>query len=188
MEKISRKTLVCIAATFLFAVAPAQSKPKNMPNPAHMKLSAEVAATTDDGYPAVLRVTLKNVGNLAVDMPVLSGSCSPDHGVEIRMTWALDDLENPGGGGIGGGCYGGDGSTVVERVRNEWIRLRPGEFMTTSLNIRAQLNNFKPATVEFWVEYDPPNATPKEVDELLESGFVIPTEKLATEHWSFTLR
>jgi hypothetical protein len=42
-------------------------------------------------------------------------------------------------------------------------------------------------TIEYWVEYTPPDATARELEELLQSGFIIPTEKLATEHRSFMI-
>ena len=60
--------------------------------------------------------------------------------------------------------------------------------MTISQSIRHQIRGLEPGTVEYWVEYFPPVATPQEVMELLQAGFIIPTEKLHTEHQTFQLR
>lgn len=42
--------------------------------------------------------------------------------------------------------------------------------------------------IEYWVEYTPPDATQQEIEDLLQSGFVVPTERLETQHRSFIQR
>jgi hypothetical protein len=166
--------------------ASGQPEPKKSLTPAQLELTAEVAATTDDGYPAALRVTIKNVGTVDVDMPVLGLQCLPDSVVTISVIWTPNDRSNGGNGG-GGGCWGHAAPFKI-RVENEWVRLRPGEYLTTREGIRDKIRSFGPGTVEYWVEYKPPKATPAEIAELLQAGYIIPTETLHTEHQSFTLR
>jgi len=67
------------------AMAAGQQKTEKPPNPVYLELSAEVATTTDDGYPAALRITVKNVGNVAVDMPIPISPCLVAAG-ELRFT------------------------------------------------------------------------------------------------------
>ncbi len=176
----------CVASTFLISMsvglsAHAQSSTRRAPSAAQLELSAEIAATTDEGYPAALRVTLKNIGNVAVTTPLLGSGCHPDNGVRIERFWtSVDDQRGIGGGG---GCGISDQPSLDERVRKMWIHLAPGEFMTATLRLDAP--DRKPGFVEYWVEFTPPDATAGEVEHLLEAGFVIPTDKLATEHRSF---
>ncbi|HEV2214327.1 MAG TPA: hypothetical protein VGR64_03485, partial [Terracidiphilus sp.] len=65
------KLTICGIAAAISAAGWAQQKPKpKMPRtPVHLGLTAQVATTTDDGYPSSLRVTLTNDGNVTVDMP-----------------------------------------------------------------------------------------------------------------------
>lgn len=178
----------CVASTvavFLGCVLrmDAQSVGKRAPGLAQLELSIEVAATTDEGYPAALRVTVKNVGTLAVTMPVLGRGCHPDNGVHLESFWTSVDEKS--GRGWGGGCATSDMPSLASRVKSDWVWLEPGEFMTTTL--RLDLAGEKSGTVEYWVEYDPPDATVREIDDLLQAGYVIPTEKLATEHRRFQI-
>lgn len=178
----------CIGSILLFAAcggigAHSQSMAKKAPSLSHLELTAEVAATTDEGYPSALRVTVKNVGNIAVKMPVLGSDCHPDNGVSVKSFWMSIDEESGMGGG--GGCGISDQPSLIERARSKWVRLAPGEFMTTTLQLDTP--NKGAGTVEYWVEYTPPDATPQEIEELLQGGFIIPTEKLATEHRSFMI-
>ena len=156
------------------------------PAPAQLELTSEVAATTVDGYPAALRATLKNVGNGDVYMPLPSPGCIPDNGLNLRARWIPDDDPSKGEG-IGGGCGSSDGKTLRQRVEENWIRLRPGEYMTTTLSLRGEINSLGPGTLEYWVEYTSPQATREEIADLHQSGYVIPTEKLQTQHQSFKI-
>ncbi len=184
------KASVLVVATSLVlaesgTLAIGQTVP-HTPGQAKLALTVEIAATTDDGDPAALRVTLTNNGNTAVTMPLPSPACSPDNGVGVRATWISDD--NPGkGAGIGGGCGSSDGRTLMQRVERNWICLRPGEYMTTTLSLRGQINSFGPGILEYWVEYTPPQATQAEISSLFESGYVIPTEALQSQHQSFRI-
>ncbi len=81
-----------------------------------------------------------------------------------------------------------DRPSLITRIKNEWIRLRPGEFVTTTESIRDQTNDLEVGTVEHWAVYDPPQATAKEATELEEAGYIIPTEKIETEHRTFAIR
>ena len=84
-------------------------------------------------------------------------------------------------------CGQTDMPSLMDRVRNEWLRLQPGEFITSSENIRERLGELDPGTVEYWAEYVPPEATPKELAELREAGYIVPTEKIQTAHHSFVV-
>jgi len=155
-------------------------KPATM---AYLALSAEVATTSDEGYPVALRVTVKNVGNLIVTMPMLSSDCYPENGLTLESGWTSPDGKNGSGGGSG--CGISDQPTLLERVRSKWIRLAPGEFMTTMLRLSAPTK--KPGTIEYWVEYTPPAATSGEIEELMRVGYAIPTDKLTTEPQQFVI-
>jgi len=141
----------------------------------------EVGTTNDDGNPSALLVTMKNVGSVTVTMPMLGSGCYPDNGVEIESFWISADEQSGSGGG--GGCGITDQPSLKEKARSVWIRLRPGEHMTTMLRVAA--GRKEAGRVEYWVKYTPPAATPKEVEELLQCGYTIPTEKLETDHRSF---
>jgi hypothetical protein len=175
-----------VVLTGITAAGWAQPKPKpKMPKtPVQLELTAEVATTTDDGYPSSLRVTIRNVGGVTVDMPVLAGSCHPDNGIQVQEGW--ESFEHPGSGfGGGSGCGMGDVPTLMDRIRCEWVRLRPGESMTETARIHRSVMEQGPGTVTYWVEYTPPDATPAEVETLMQAGTYIPTEKLETPHESF---
>jgi len=145
----------------------------------------EIAATDDDGNPSALRVTVTNVGDVPADMPILSQGCAPDNGIRLQSTWIPDE---PSGRGYGSGygCGIVDGPGLIYRVEHDWVRLRPGEFMTdTERLVWDRRDEEGRGTVEYWVEYTPPAVTTKEAANLLQSGYVIPAEKLETPHASF---
>lgn len=147
----------------------------------------EIATTDEDGYPSALLITLKNVGGAPVDMPVLKEACAPDNGVRVESNFTPDQ---PGGFfGEGGGCGVSDQGTLFARVKHEWVRLRPGEWMTYTERVRwAGYRGRGPGTVEYWAEYQPPESMAKDVSDLLLAGFVIPNETIETEHLSFHMR
>lgn len=177
----------CIAAVLvpaLSAVVAAQSAAVKPVGPVRLELTMETASTSDDGYPAALRVTVKNVGGVAVSMPMLASGCHPDNGVQVQSYWLREDEKSGGGGGFG--CAVGDQPALFDRAKTQWIRLQPGEFMTTMLRVGLPTNETG-AVISYWVEYTPPDATPKEIEQLLQAGCVIPTEKLETEHQSFPI-
>jgi hypothetical protein len=170
------------------AMAAGQQKTEKPPNPVYLELSAEVATTTDDGYPAALRITVKNVGNVAVDMPIPISPCLVGGGgVEIHYQWHSNNPEIPPFTSKSWTCGRTHFPSLMNRVQDEWIRLHPGEFIVVSDTIRAHLRNLKPGIVEYWVEYAPPEVTPKEVDELQQAGYIIPTEKIETAHQTFVV-
>jgi hypothetical protein len=174
---------IAVLAPALGAVVLAQTTGKKAVNLAQLELTSEIAATTDGGYPAALRVMVKNVGSTTVTMPVLGSGCHPDNGVAIESFWMSTD-EHRGIGG-GGGCAVGDQPALAKRARTLWIKLRPGEYMTTMLHVTWA--GSEAGMVEYWVEYLPPDATSREIGELAQEGYVIPTEKLQTEHRSFEI-
>lgn len=183
------KARICMASTLVVMLAAAarvdaQSAVKKPASLAQLELTMEVATTNDDGNPQALRVTVKNVGSVVVTMPLLNSGCHPDNGVWVRSAWVSADEKRGSGGG--GGCGIGDQPTLVERATRSWIRLRPGEYMTTMLEIRSSVK--EPGTVDYWVEYVPPDAKAHEIEELLRAGHEIPTEKMETEHRSFVIR
>ncbi len=176
-------------AVYVFAIfltsASAQQKTEKHPSLAQLELTAEIAATTDDGLPAALRITIKNAGSLVVDMPLSPFSCYPSGGVSVEFFWHSN--QDNTGEVHGHGCGGGKSQPLTERVPEDWIRLRPGEFVTSTENLRSLFRNLKPGVVEYWVEYTPPDATPKEILALQELGYIIPTENLATAHKHFDI-
>jgi hypothetical protein len=183
-----RPVAVFLAVAVLYGPALAQKveKPESL---AKLELSTEIAATGDDGYPSALRITIKNVGGVAVDMPLLkNGACSPLNGFQIHSVWLPDNPVN-GGVGSGWGCGMGDLPSLMYRIQHEWVRLRPGEFMTTTERVDwSSEANEGPGTVEYWVEYTPPSVTKEEIATLLLAGYLIPTDKLETAHSSFHIR
>ena len=174
--------LIC-AATFT-AVAQ-QRKPQSL---AQLDLASEVATTTDDGQPAALRITLKNIGSITVDLPMPGIGCSgPDGAVQALLTWHSNDPEDKSGYGFGCGGAVSDRLGLVERVRKEWIRLRPNETLTFTENLRSRISNWKPGTVEYQVEYEPPSLNPEELKQLEAAGYVVPTEEIRTEIRTFAI-
>ena len=173
--------VVCVAGE----CASAQSMPKQPPSPANLELTAEVAATTDDGYPSALRVTIKNVGNVAVDMPMLAPVCA-DAGVKVWVTWTANNA-SPFTRSWAGSC-GSSSAPIVQQIEEHWVRLRPGEFMTTSLSLRDDIRGLGPGIVEYWAVYFPPRVNPKDAADVLQAGYIIPAKILSTEHQTFTLR
>jgi hypothetical protein len=149
-----------------------------------LELTAEVATTSEEGYPEALRVTLKNVGGVGLMLPLLGDHCSPENGVKVRSSWSAPD----GTPGISGGTMCGiyDGPGIFDRAKTDWILLRPGESMTTML--RVMLVNKEAGTEEYWVTYTPPNVTEQDRRKLFDAGMMIPTEELETEHRSFEVR
>jgi hypothetical protein len=138
MKKTSWMAIVAICVSLCASVVAAQQKPEKPRNPAQLELTMEVAATTEESYPSVLRVTVKNVGNVAVDMPMPVPGCLPHGGYfAVQLYWQPNDPSNDKGRGWGMGCGGGERLSLMERVRNNWIHLRPGEFIVSSENLRS---------------------------------------------------
>jgi hypothetical protein len=181
---------VAAGVSALTARAIGQQKVEKLANPVYLELTAEVAATTEEGYPSVLRITIKNVGNVAVDMPMPMVPCVPGGGgVEMRFEWHSSDPEDHSGvGTTGKSCWQEHFASLMYRVRHDWIHLQPGEFIIVSESLRGRFQEIKPGTVEYWVEYIPPKATPKELAELQQAGYVIPAEKIETAHQTFFIR
>jgi hypothetical protein len=178
-------SLLALAMIPSFA-ATGQQEAKKPVSAARLELTTEVAATTENGYPSILRITLKNAGNVAVELP-MPEQCVPGGGSlhvihEVHSDNPFDGLEL----GTGHGCVRGDSQSIEKRIENEWIRLQPGEFIVLSdSTLRRSLQWVQQGTVEFWAEYTPPDVTVQEFAELTNSGHVIPTEKLESEHKSF---
>jgi len=190
MRKPSRVALTAAALCIgCAAIAAAQQKVEKSPNPAKLELTAEVATTTEEGYPAVPRITVTNVGNVAIDMPMPALECLPHGGyVVIHLSWTPENLDGLTGRGWGQGCGRTHSESLLKRVQTEWIHLRPGEFIVSSENLHKRLGNVDPGNVEYWFEYIPPEATPKELAELRQAGYVVPTERIETPHQTFVVR
>jgi hypothetical protein len=186
VNEIVNRPVAAFLAIAAFAVPViGQRKAPKPESPAKLELSFEVATTDDDGYPSSLRITIRNVGGVPVDMPVLKEDCSPDNGFHIWSSWTPDEFNNHGSGSAYG-CGSGDQQTLGWRVRNDWLRLRPSESMTDTQRVRwDDYRKEGGGTVEYWVAYTPPSATAQEIAALTQAGYVIPTEKLETPHSSF---
>ncbi|MFP5234679.1 MAG: hypothetical protein ACLGSD_02155 [Acidobacteriota bacterium] len=181
---------VCMFAAACVSALPGpaagqSAAPVIMPR-AHLTLSSEVATTTDEGYPSSLRVTLTNAGDMAVSMPLLMQGCGPSNGVQVMVTWVPSGSSNQGLG-TGRNCGTGHQPLYEEWVRNEWLRLRPGEFMTITVALPSLSVSRKSGTTTYWVEFVPPDATPQVLNDLWRDGFLIPTEKLRTKEASFQI-
>jgi hypothetical protein len=184
-----RVAMIVVLMSAVTVMATGQQKTEKPANPVHLELTAEVAATTEEGYPAALRVTVKNVGNMAVDMSMPVLGCLPQGGhLFIHLEWWPDDPNNHSSRGWGEGCGEGDMPSLTNRIRDEGIRLRPGEYITSCENIRKRIGELKPGTVEYWVEFVPPNATKRDLAELQQAGYIIPTEKIETVHQTFAVQ
>jgi len=188
MKNTGWMAVAAMCVSLYASVVAAQQKPVKLANPAQLELTMEVAATTEEGYPSVLRVTVKNVGNVAVDMPVPVLGCSSYGGHSVVHTdWKPVDPNNHNGRGWGEGCSEDLPTPLLERVRDEWVHLRPEEFVTASENLHERLGKVDPGTVEYWVEYIPPKANAKNLTELQMAGYIVPTEKIETAHQSFVV-
>lgn len=177
--------LFVLAMTFAPISVSAQQAAKKPVSAAKLELTTEVAATTEEGYPSVLRITLKNVGSVAVEMPMPSTPCvAQGGGIGIRYDWHSDDPSNHDGIGSGWGCSADMAPSLDERIKN-WIHLKPGESVVLGEKFRSDMDDLKKGTVEYWAEYTPPEMTAQEFDELTNSSHVIPNEKLESEHKSF---
>jgi len=162
--------------------APAQISP--------FQLTVEVAASTIDGTPSVLRAPLTNQGDTPIDMPMPESNCMPAGGwVQIHVDWTPEPAESATqkGSKSGWGCSQSNRPSLISRVHSEWIRLLPGEYIVMNLNIRGFLVNFVPGIVEYWAEYIPPTATPTELAQLQNAGYVIPTKKAEPSRQKFTV-
>jgi hypothetical protein len=159
------------------------------PNPVHLELTLEIAATTKDGQPAALRVTLRNAGSLAVDMPLPALDCHLGDGdLTVEFDWHSADMDDLSG--YGSACIGGADHEppLMERVEKKWLRLQPGESMTQTMSLREKFGRFNPGTVDYWVEYSPPRLSKADVAQLEAAGYLPPTEQVKTEKKSFVIR
>lgn len=180
--------MVATVVSVWVVTANGQVKAEKPPNLAHLELATEIAATTDDGYPAILRITLKNVGNVAVDMPMPKLPCVPaGGGVDVRTQWHSNVPEDHIGAATGWGCSQDHFPSLMDRVHKEWIRLRPGEFIVLSESIRDAAREAKPGRIEYWAEYIPPEVKPEELVELQRAGYVVSTDKIETAHGTFVV-
>lgn len=180
---------VCISTTLVLVLSStlgigAQTIAKGHTSPAQLELTMEVATTNDERLPQALRITARNIGGVAVTMPVLGDRCAPENGLKIQTTLSARDGKSVGVGGAGA-CGIFDRPSLSSRIRTEWVLLRPNEYMTATLRLTPPSK--EPGTVEYWAEYWPPNLTKQESEELVEAGYVIPTEKMETEHASFEI-
>ena len=170
-----------------------KAQPKQVPkSSAQLELTMEVATTTEDGYPSAIRITLRNTGGLPVDMPMPEVACLVGGGgMEVRADWhPVDTDRRKESTSSGAWCTADVFPSLQFRVENEWIRLRPGEFITATQSMRRTLRERKPGPgiIELWAEYIPPEVKPDELAALEQAGYNIPTEKIETEHRSFNLR
>jgi hypothetical protein len=185
---MSWPAMLFLAAVAFAAPAAAQQKTAKPESLARLDLSVETATTDDEGYPSALRITIRNVGGVAVDMPVLKEDCSPDNGFHIQSSWQ-PDTDTGLGIGRGYGCGVGDGPALMYRIQHDWVRLRPGEFMTVTKRVGwSDYGKDGPGTVDYLVEYTPPSVTEQELASLSRAGYVIPDEKLQTPLVSFHMR
>jgi len=150
------------------------------------EVTAEVAASDVEDHPSAIRVELKNVGNSPVDLPMPSMECSGPAGA-IVFQFRYEPLN--GGLGKGFGCASSllDGGPFLERVRTEWLRLDPGEYLTFTVNTRRYFNDLGPGHVEYWVEYLPPSLSAQEKLKLRQGGYHFPERLTATSHTTMTI-
>lgn len=183
--KVLRSAVVLAGSVCCAASVWAQVKPVVEASPAQLELTAEVAATNEQGQPAALRISLKNAGNVAVDLPMLEMGCGgEDGGYDLKLDWHPNDTKYPTPG-LGCGRGFGDRPSLMTRAQNEWLRLQPGEFITVTESLRSTFGEFRRGTMEYWVEYVPPVLSQQEQSELRQAGYVFPTEKVRTQSRRF---
>jgi hypothetical protein len=171
------------------AIAAGQSAVERSPEPAHLDLLLEIAATADDGTPSVLRVTLTNSGGVPIYMPMPGLECAPGRGeIQIHMNWYPVSSDGPPDPRWSFGCLNYDKRSLMERLRANWIRLKPGEFIVRSENVRERVASMGPGTVDMSAEYVPPEATAAELAELNKANIAIPREKIETVRETFTVK
>ncbi len=73
---MGRFLVLALAGLMVSGSAGAEGKKTKPESLAKLELSVEIATTDDDGYPSALRITIRNVGGVPVDMPVLHERCS----------------------------------------------------------------------------------------------------------------
>jgi len=154
-------TFAAMSAGLFASAAQAQQKQEKSINPVQLEVSMDVATTTEEGYPSALRITVKNIGNVAVDMPLPVVGCLPQDGhLFVRLEWHPIHSDSMHGHGWGESCGEGCGDcmklSLTNRIRKEGIHLRPGEFITSSENMQLRLNGIEPGLVEYWIELVPP--------------------------------
>lgn len=154
---------------------------------AQLKLTVETATTDDDGNPTSLRVTITNEGGADVRMPLLrEGLCQPDQQL-LAVVNFKPDVEPKEGSGYGASCMSGDEPTLLQRIRRDWVRLRIGESLVTTIPLRRPYTT-EPGTVEYSVFCTPAKASPAELAEVWKAGYVIPTKPLESQRQSFHVR
>jgi hypothetical protein len=175
---------ICVWSTLLFfssstITALAQTQSKKAVSPAILELRMEVATKNDDRSPQAIRFTLKNRGNRAIDSPLPPMDCGREDG-RIYLSSKIVAGE-PGSSGFGHGCGGSGGPgvrTIVERIRNSWLHLKPGEFLVFTGEGRSMLNKANGLlTYEIWAEYEPPRLTEGEKKQAEAAGYLIPTSR-----------
>jgi hypothetical protein len=176
------------AACLLCRTGTAQQEADVVTDPpgVRLELTMEVATTTNDGLPAALRFTLVNIGSVPVDIPLPAIDCSGPNG-SIRIH-AEVHYDGPMSTGYGHGCGGGvtDGPSFLEKIRREWLRLRPGEYLTFLGDRRTMVDKANvPATYEIHAIYTPPALTPLERSIAAQNGFVVPAEAVESDSLSY---
>jgi hypothetical protein len=187
------KTILVLVSMGMLLCAPGSVVPQQKAAPkslAQLELTMEVATTSEDGNPSAIRITVRNNGALPVDMPLPEADCVVGGGgVGVQWEWhPQDPEEHTGSISDGVACMADHFPSLQYRVENEWIRLRPAEFISVTQNVRRVFRDQKPGTAEIWAEYVPPEVKPEERIALEQAGYMIPTDKIETEHRSFTIR
>jgi len=154
-----------------------------------LELTLEVATATNDGLPAALRFTLTNIGSVPVDIPMPAIDCTGSNGsIRIRAEVQFD---RPTGTGRGHSCSSGqsDGPSFLEKLRNQWFRLRPGEYLTFLGDRRTMVDKADaPASYEIHAIYTPPRLTPEERAIAARNGFVVPAEAVESNSMRYHQR
>jgi hypothetical protein len=179
---LSMGVLICSRGS-----AEAQQNPAPQ-NPVQLELTMEVATTTEDGLPAALRFTLRNVGYVAVDLPLPVLDCVGSSGT-IRVKSKVHLEGAPPSTGKAHGCgYGRDHELpIAERIRTQWFHLLPGEHLNLTGDRRILIDKVDaPATYDYWAEYEPPALTPDQRAEAARSGYLVPTETVQSDHLSYS--
>jgi len=174
---------------FSRGLAAAQQNPASQ-NPIQLELTMEVATTTEDGLPAALRFTLKNVGYIAVDLPLPALDCVGSSGT-IRVK-SIVHLEGASPStGKGHGCVSGRDHElpIKERIRTQWFHLLPGEHLSLTGDRRILIDKVDaPATYDYWAEYEPPILTPDQRVQARQGGYIVPEAKVESDHLSYSER
>lgn len=172
---------VAVASVFVHPAA-AQARLVNPPG-VKLELTMEVATTTEDGLPEALQFTLTNVGSVAVSIPAPAIDCGGSNGsIFVEVQIHFDGPEGPKAGHGCGGSIMGSALPFAEKVRKEWLHLRPGDHLTFFGDRRRMVDKAgAPATYEIRAVYTPPALLAEQRAQAARNGILVPVQDVESD-------